>query len=321
MPRARHGFTLVELLVVIAIIGVLVAVLLPAIQAARESSRRAQCTSNLKQIGVALQNFHSAKGSLPPGRGAPPPKVFSAIAYLLPFMEEGTLTSRIDFTQAPTSLVISGISYSGAANAPAANQAVPVLQCPSDPIAGRVPGMAFGGTNYAANAGSGYLNGGSLNKADGVFFLGSSVSFKNLVDGSSHTAAFSERMLGDNLPIGTISASQIPITMLQLNAGVDVTPTNCGSSSSGTWYVQRGAKWILGNYGNTLYNHYYTPNSGMWDCMDPAQQKGELTARSCHPGGVNLLLCDGSTQFISDDIGRVWFALATRDGREPVEGP
>jgi prepilin-type N-terminal cleavage/methylation domain-containing protein len=317
----RKGFTLVELLVVIAIVSVLAMLLLPAIQSARESGRRAQCASNLRQIGVALHDFHTAHRALPPGRGGPVPKAFSTLAYLLPFIEEGSLALQVDLSQAPTTLVISGVTYSGAANNGAAIQTVSVFQCPSDVFDGRVPGSTYGGTNYVANGGSGLLNAGSLTQADGVFFTMSNISFQNLIDGSSHTTAFAERTLGNGASITTLTPEQAPLTIMQLNNGVDVTPSNCALASSGTWYTQRSAKWILGNYGNTVYNHYFTPNAPQWDCMDQPQQKGFTAARSYHPGGVGLLLCDGSVRFVVDAVDvNLWRALGTRNGGETVEG-
>ena len=113
---SQSGFTLVELLVVIAIIGVLVSLLLPAIQAAREAARRSSCTNNLRQLGIAMQNCHDTQGRLPPGRGGPPPQIFSPQAYLLPYVEEGSLDGMIDFNQAPTTVVVGGVPFSGAAN-------------------------------------------------------------------------------------------------------------------------------------------------------------------------------------------------------------
>jgi len=317
--RDARAFTLVELLVVIAIIGVLVALLLPAIQSSREAARRATCSNHLKQLGIALNTFHSTKKYFPPGRGAPPPMIFSALAYLLPFVEEGSLQSRIDLMQAPTTVVIAGVTYSGAANLPAAQEAVAVLQCPSDTASGRVAGSTFGATNYAANAGSGTVNAGSLTNADGVFFLGSKVGFRQLVDGSSHTAAFGERMLGTGQanPSGDLE----PLYILELQNTFAVGDTDCGSPSSGGWYSQRGAKWILGNYGNTVYNHYYAPNAPKWDCMNLPQQKALMTARSYHFGGVNQGFCDGSVRFIDNQIElKVWRAYSTRDGAESLDG-
>ncbi len=318
--RPRDGFTLVELLVVIAIMSVLMAILLPAIQAARESSRRSSCFNNLKQIGLALHHFHDSQRRFPPGRGGPPPKVFSALAYLLPYAEENSLQSQIDLSSAPTTVVVSGISYSGARNYPAATTTVAMLQCPSDAVSGRVPGSAFAGTNYAANTGSGTLGYGTLVMADGVFFLTSTVGFHNLLDGSSCTAAFSERMLGTGQTLTTLSADQSGLYMLELANANPISDATCASPSSGGWYSTRGAKWILGNYGNTLYNHYYAPNASQWDCMNQPQQKALMAARSNHPSCVNVLFCDGSVRTIADGVAlNVWRALATRAGGESLE--
>ncbi|MBI2823222.1 MAG: DUF1559 domain-containing protein [Planctomycetia bacterium] len=318
-PRA--AFTLVEVLVVIAIIGILIALLLPAVQAARETSRRTACANNLKQLGLAIQAFYDSNRCFPPGRGGPPPKVFSPQAYLLPYVEQGTLQAQIDLASAPTNLTIGGVPYSGAANAFAASQTVPVLTCPSDPAEGRVPGSTFGGTNYAGCTGSGTVNFGTLVAADGVFFLTSRVGFQNLTDGSSHTAAFSERTLGNGLATTTLTRDVAGLYIWELGTGTDVTPAACDAISSGSWYSTRGAKWILGNYGNTLYNHYYTPNATKWDCMNMAQQKALMGPRSNHSGGVNLLLCDGSARFAIDSVDlAVWRAVSTCAGDEPGDG-
>jgi prepilin-type N-terminal cleavage/methylation domain-containing protein/prepilin-type processing-associated H-X9-DG protein len=321
--NAHRAFTLVELLVVIAIIGVLVALLLPAIQAAREAARRASCTNNLRQLGIAMQNCHAAQGTLPSGRGAPAPKIFSPQAYLLPYVEEGALNALIDFKQAPVFVVVAGIPYSGDANNAAAIESVPLLLCPSDAVAGRVPGSAYGATNYVACTGSGKIDAGTINNSDGVFFNGSHINFKHITDGTSHTVAFSERGLGPGLEFNSpaLPSDQRPNYILELLSATPVSDAGCAEPTNGTWYEARGAKWILGNYGNTLYNHYLTPNSETWDCMNLPQQKGFLAARSYHPGGVNALYCDGSVRFIEDEINwSPWRALATRDGQEIVEG-
>ncbi len=315
--QRRGGFTLVELLVVIAIVGVLVSLLLPAVQAAREAGRRASCTNNLRQLGVALQNFHDANLSFPPGRGGPPPRIFSPHAYLLPYVEEGSLQAQLDLTQAPTTVVVGGVYYSGAANHPAATEAVPVLQCPSDVVSGHVPGVDYGATNYAACTGSGLIDSGTVRDADGAFYYESRVAFKNLLDGSSHTAAFSERMLGNGVDTTALSPDQgarVHPRAEQFLAGVG---RQLPVAHQRRLVQHPGAKWILGNYGNTLYNHRFAPNTTEWDCMNLPQQQGFLSARSYHPEGVNVLFCDGSVRFVVDDISlAIWQATATRSGGE-----
>lgn len=305
---------------VIAIVGVLVALLLPAVQAAREASRRSSCVNNLKQLGIALQSFHAAQRRFPPGRGGPAPMVFSAQAYLLPYVEEGSLEGQIDFTSAPTNLTIAGVPYSGNANKPAAEQVVRVLMCPTDVAEGRVVGSNFGGTNYVANAGSGTLNFGSLTGADGVFYIRSKIDFRKLTDGSTYTVAFSERQLGNGQPQPAASRDNSQLVIWELFNSMPFGPTPCEAAVAGSWYSQRGAKWILGNYGNTLYNHYYPPNSPQWDSMNLPQQMALMTARSSHTGGVNVSFCDGSVRFVDDEVRlEVWRAAATRAGSEPPE--
>ena len=139
--RRCSGFTLIELLVVVAIIGILVAILLPAVQSAREASRRIACSNNLRQLGIALHNFHSAHLRFPPGRGDPLPGVFSTHAYLLEHLEQTSVRQVIDFRKAPTTFsVAGGVVHDGTANLPAATARLSILQCPTDSLAGGVPG-------------------------------------------------------------------------------------------------------------------------------------------------------------------------------------
>lgn len=313
----RGGFTLIELLVVIAIVAVLIALLLPAVQMAREAARRIQCRNNVKQIGLALHNYHDVHGAFPQGRGAVAPGIFSAHAYLLPFVEQENLRGLIDFSSAPTTFTIPGQVFDGAKNYPAATKILSLLLCPSDGGNGRVPGSEFAATNYAANAGSGTVVYGTLNGADGVFYRGSAIGFRDLTDGSSHTTAFSERLLGSGGPAPAGTPGSTTRLMLELPGGADTTPAACASPGSGVWNTERGAKWILGNYGNTIYNHYYPPNAAPWDCMNMQQQKAQATARSAHPGGVNVLVCDGSVRFTADQVDlTAWRAAGTRGGGE-----
>lgn len=304
----RRAFTLLELLVVTAIVAVLTGLLLPAVQRVREAAARVSCQNNLKQLGLALHNHHAALGRLPPGRGTPAPRIFSAHAYLLPHLEQDPLAGRIDYAQPPATFTVPPATvYDGAANFPAASTVVKVFGCPADPAGGRITGSSYGGTNYAANAGSGAVRFGSLADADGVLFLGSAVRLTDIPDGTSNTAAFSERPLGGNDPARI---------MIELAGGADPTPAACGSPAAPR-NPERGAKWIVGNYGNTLYNHAGPPNPPAPDCTNATQQKGRIAARSRHPGGVNLLSCDGGVRFVRDGIDpAAWRAIGTRAGGE-----
>lgn len=304
------GFTLVELLVVIAIVAVLIALLLPAISSTRESARRSECANHLKQIGLALHAYHDANHHFPPGRGALLPAVFSTQAYLLPFLEESTAVKQIDFSQAPVDFTTATVSYSGSANLATATMTIPLFLCPSD-FNIKVPGLNYGATNYVANAGSGTQNYGSLSSTDGVFYTGSKTRLRDLLGGSSHTAAFAERTMGLGNPTSTIP-SQSDVLLLELSGSSDTTPGDCGNAA-GSWNTERGAKWILGNYGNTLYNHFYVPNANQWDCTNAQQQKGAMSARSRHRDGANVLQCDGSISPVLDSIDlETWRNMARR---------
>jgi prepilin-type N-terminal cleavage/methylation domain-containing protein/prepilin-type processing-associated H-X9-DG protein len=314
--RTRHAFTLIELLVAVSIIAILLGLLLPAVQGAREAARAMSCRNNLKQIGLAIFNYESTHGCLPPGRGSPLPAVFSPHAYLLSYIEQSNVSSLIDFNAAPTAFsVAGGPTYDGVENLSAAATRVSTFLCPSDAADGRIAGLQYAGTNYVANAGSDFVP-SNLTAADGLFFTGSHTAFRDLTDGSSHTAAFSERSLGLGVSYG-LSDPTNSLRILELAATVDPNTSNCQSASNGTWNDQRGAKWILGNYGNTLYNHAATPNSTSWDCMNAQQQKGRLSARSRHSGGVHVLLGDGHVKFASANIAlKVWQGASTRAGGE-----
>lgn len=319
--KIRLGFTLIELLVTIAILGTLVAILLPAVQQAREASRRLACSNNLRQLGISLHSYHSAHQRFPSGRGDPAPGVFSAHAYLLQYLEQGAVRQGIDFQKAPTTYsVAGGVMYDGAANKAAASIHLSVMQCPSDPFAIGVPGSEFGSTSYAANVGSGLVQWGSLTDADGVFFKGSRIGLRDILDGSTYTAAMSERLNGPGSDDSSDLESNPQRLMLEIPGGSDTTPEACASPNAGNTYRERGGKWILGNYGNALYNHYYTPNVGTWDCMNLQQQKGLLAARSMHPDVVGMLLCDGSVRVVASTVDLAsWRAIATRQSGEAVQ--
>ena len=131
----------------------------------------------------------------------------------------------------------------------------------------------------------------------------------------NHTVAFSERLIG-NGPSSAVTPT-IARHVREIPGAANTTPAACDARAAGTWFAERGSKWILGNYGNTLYNHGLAPNAKQHDCMNMLQQKGQMAARSLHPGGVTSLKCDGSVAFVADGVTlSIWQALATRAGGE-----
>jgi prepilin-type N-terminal cleavage/methylation domain-containing protein len=342
-PTSPRAFTLVELLVVIAIVGVLVALLLPAVQAARESARRTQCLNNLKQLGVALHNFVSAEKHFPPGSVAKiypaqptHPETFyrwSSLAHLLPYMENQSVRDLLDLS---LPLYMPGAGYPIAdKNKVGVAQVLPEFLCASD--IGQPVKTDWGPTNYVSCAGSG-AGGGTPFETDGVFYVNSVTTFANITDGSSHTAAMSESLIGEDTPLdmnsgfGSATPERSYKFLLGFSAVPDLTDSKCNAgksfnSSQANGNDPRGFAWCSGEYRGALYNHYYFPNAADFDCItsvtvDPTLPPQKLyaaygwrTARSKHPGGSNLMNADGSARFINNGISlAVWRAMSTRNG-------
>jgi prepilin-type N-terminal cleavage/methylation domain-containing protein/prepilin-type processing-associated H-X9-DG protein len=312
----RGGFTLIELLVVIAIIAILIGLLLPAVQKVREAAARMKCQNNLKQFGLAIHNYEGVNGAFPQGRNAYP-KVVSAPARLLAYVEQAALQNLID---------PDGTLAVGGQNDLAAKNRVALLICPSDPQNGQVAGSAYYGTNYVACNGTGVVQDAAGNitsytkipDGNGVFAQ-FPVRIADITDGTSNTAAFSESLIGSGaavtgMPTDAQTARRV---ILEVAGGNDTTPADC-EGGNGVWNPRRGEQWINGHFGNTLYNHFYTPNQpGKWDCGNASHNKALTAARSAHNGGVNLLLCDGSVRFVADGVNATtWRSLATRGGGE-----
>jgi prepilin-type N-terminal cleavage/methylation domain-containing protein/prepilin-type processing-associated H-X9-DG protein len=312
--RTHRAFTLIELLVVIAIIAVLIGLLLPAVQKVREAAARAKCQNNLKQLGVALHNYEGVLGAFPQGRNQYP-KVVSAPARLLAYVEQDNLRKLVNFDG----------TLADPQNVTASKTLVGLFVCPSDSMNGQVPGMTDFGTNYVACNGTGV----SLDAAGNVtsytkipdgngIFAQVPVRVLDITDGTSNTVAFSESTLG-NGQVPTSTANADPrFAVLEVAGGNDPTPADC-NSGNGAWAGNRGGMWINGHFGNTLYNHYYTPNPSTWDCGNASHNKALAAGRSYHTGGVNTLLADGSVRFVQNGVTLVtWRALATRSGGEVV---
>jgi prepilin-type N-terminal cleavage/methylation domain-containing protein/prepilin-type processing-associated H-X9-DG protein len=322
--RRRSGFTLIELLVVIAIIAVLIALLLPAVQAAREAARRAQCTNNLKQLGLAAANYESSGGSFPgnsftatppainpPAYSANYPESFSAFVRMLPFFEQSPMYNAANFSLnagAPDNLTIGGV-------------AVASLQCPSDlnnttmqlpstqysaSNSGATPGWAFyniyplpTGTwnqafsSYGGNSGtfeygfSNIMNPTVGTQHNGTVFNDSSIKIASITDGTSNTFLFAERAKG---------------RMWVIDPG----------------YCISDGQWNVGRYFDTLVSTLYPVNIGTGSTAAGLTYAGynyygTTSAGSYHPGGANFGFCDGSVRFIKNSISSWSFSAGNSD--------
>ncbi len=262
----RTAFTLVELLVVIAIIGVLVALLLPAVQAAREAARRTSCLNNLVQIGLALHNYEFHFEALPPGVTNPAGPIrneaqgnhTSWIVNILPYMEQNALSSRYDFAAG---------AYGGA-NAPVRAAAISSIVCPSDPTPHMSESKNVARTSYA-----GCHHGQEVpidSDNNGLLFLNSHIRYSDMFDGSSMTLLIAEK-LSEKEDLGWVS-------------GTRATLRNTSS-------IERGGAMFA--------------NQGMGPMNTEPEQPGSLFVGglgSYHPGGINAGLADGSTRFLSQQI-------------------
>jgi prepilin-type N-terminal cleavage/methylation domain-containing protein/prepilin-type processing-associated H-X9-DG protein len=329
MRRLRLAFTLVELLVVIAIIGVLVALLLPAVQSAREAARRMQCGNHLKQLGLAAHNYHSVHSSFPPGRTLPNHS-WSAHARLLPYIEQGNAYLLVDFKQSPT--------------AKAAKMHFSIFRCPSDAsdrMTGGEPGhqKGWGRVNYKGCAGSDTGQWLGVNKGeqnDGIFRTNHYTTIADLRDGTSHTAIFAEAVLGDGqhykvevpgdwfgIPTSAKTRQQVYDECKKLD------PTNPANESNFVGASKQiacsGRNWVWGNFIPNRYNHVMPPNgpscgrfagSGSMDAS-VNDAGGATSASSRHPGTVTVALADGSVRTVQDQIDiHLWWAAGSIAGGE-----
>lgn len=353
-----RAFTLVELLVVIAIIGILVALLLPAVQAAREAARRMQCTNNLKQLALACHNYADTYKVLPPrqtGTG-----VFwggdavntnttrlSGFVMLLPFYEQQPLYDQIAAPQ-----TFAGVVYPAWGNPPTSDSPpyelwrvqINALLCPSDGNIRSKGAANQGRNNYRFSVGD------SINRSwlrngppRGLFghhqYAGTAISFAAITDGTSNTVALSERLFGQD----TIMIKQGYGQAMDPTENVRLSPAACLATVNpanprmyaGTTFNWSGRQWANGFPSRSAFNTVFPPNSPSCNSNTSAETGNMVISPSSnHPGGVCIAFADGSVTFVSDTINSgdptqlevtmgpspfgVWGALGSKSGSESV---
>lgn len=303
-----RGFTLIELLVVIAIIAILIALLLPAVQQAREAARRSQCKNNLKQLGLALHNYHDTHRVFPPGSIGhstigPTPQAFGPLTMLLPYVDQASIYNQLDFN----------VSYTHPPNDQFKKEIISTFLCPSysgpqvsDEHGFKlVPASQASITNYLGVCGY-TTTGDTVDASDrsnfasdelGCFWVNSNTKIRDVIDGTSNTMIFGE---------------------FKADSMVDYDPIV-------TWdNGQRWSPWIRGiiaEGSGSVKSTRFGPNQ-----MPPVNSILKdwtlLPFSSQHEGGVHMLMADGSTHFFSENIDlTLWRNLSARADRQVVEVP
>lgn len=308
----RRGFTVIELLVVAGIVVLLIGLLLPAVQGARESARRMQCVVNLRQIGTAMHAYHAVHNMFPPswpltGRTWSA-NATSGLAFLLPHLEQQALYASLntDFVhiEQPDTPVLE--------NHTARNTRVAVFLCPSDGEPNHLNSYRFNQGRFGTRRGRGSLH-------DGPFSLGVVPSQATVTDGLTQTAFVSERVGGSYIAGAADRVRDLKYT--DQGAGLFYSDEQfipvCLGYQPALWSHTEGRYWLFSGLSTTHYNHNGAPNDPRPSCSNGVvggHPGGLRPPRSYHPGCVNVLFGDGHVEAVANSIQtRVWLSLGTHD--------
>lgn len=325
--RLTRGFTLIELLVVIAIIAILVALLLPAVQQAREAARRTQCKNNLKQLGIALHNYHDTFNCFPPAhirtQSAIPAnntltgwRGFSAHSMLLPYIEQQNLYNTIDFTT----------YFDAPQNTVPRRTRIAAFLCPSDAPFNTAD---TGNNSYPGSMGTNLGQYVTQAFRNGVFNFDVTMRMRDIYDGTSNSVAFGEHLMGDNngsayrpgdvvRGIAFAGNAQKPT-----QAELDAYGAACLAGIS-NHHSHGGREWSIGMPAQTLFNTVAQPNWRYPTCQPCSgcgwmDSQGVFPARSRHTGGVQICMADGSVRFVSENIDlNTWQNVGSINGGETI---
>lgn len=303
----RCGFTLLECLVVIAIVGILAAILIPAVLSARRAANKTRCLNNLRQIGIGLSSYSTSFNSFPPANA----QGSSMHVSILPFIDQKALYNSLNFRVD----LLSSIS-----NSTVISTSLTAFLCPSDSHYA-VESGDYAWTNYAGNRGGGLQKYGE----NGAFKFppGAIVTLGEFSDGMSTTVLVSEWILGgqsrdDRDPKKATFHTRLKLAKPEEFDQFTALCHNIDVATAKTDSHRKGLNWAHGELGKSLYNHTLSPNDHT--CLNgTGYQIGAWTAGSRHPGGLNVMFADSSTRFVRETVDlAVWRAIGSRNGGEVV---